>query len=74
MGAVTLPPSGRSMSMQIRSSMPLNELRGLGLKTPDALHAATAIVCQCDVFVTNDPVFQRVPNLPLALLTEVLRN
>ncbi|HEX6292416.1 MAG TPA: PIN domain-containing protein [Herpetosiphonaceae bacterium] len=33
-------------------------LRGLGLKTPDALHAATASTVGCSLLVTNDPIFQ----------------
>ena len=37
-----------------------------GLKTPDALHAATAL------FVTNDAGFRRIPNLPFVLLDDVL--
>lgn len=40
------------------------------LKTPDAIHAATALEMQCDLMVTNDPVFSRIPNLHLALLRD----
>jgi predicted nucleic acid-binding protein len=47
-------------------------LRVLGLKTPDALHAATAIDSGCALFVTNDTGFRRVPSLPVAVLSEVL--
>ena len=48
-------------------------LRALfNLKTPDALHAATAILHGCALFVTNDPHFRRVPNLPLVILDDVL--
>ena len=43
-----------------------------GLKTPDAIHAATALIHGCVMFVTNDTVFRRVPNLPLVLLDDVL--
>ena len=43
-----------------------------GLKTPDALHAATAILHGCALFVTNDNGFRRVPNLPLIVLDGVL--
>ena len=32
----------------------------LGLRTLDALHTATALQAGCALFVTNDPVFQRV--------------
>ena len=43
-----------------------------GLRTPDALHAATALVAGCALFLTNDIGFRRVPGLPLALLDDVL--
>lgn len=49
-------------------------LRGLGLKTPDALHAATALGQQCALFITNDPIFRRVPNLTVVVLADVLRS
>ena len=47
-------------------------LRGLGLKTPDALHAATGLAVGCSLFVTNDPVFQRVTGLPVVVLNQLL--
>ncbi|MEI6233818.1 MAG: PIN domain-containing protein [Planctomycetota bacterium] len=40
-------------------------LRASGLKTPDALHAATSISSHCALFLTNDSVFKRIPNLPV---------
>jgi len=43
-----------------------------GLKTPDAIHAATALRYGCALFVSNDTGFRRVPNLPLILLDDVL--
>lgn len=43
-----------------------------GLKTPDAIHAATALLTQCDLFITNDRGFARVPGLSLAMLDDVL--
>lgn len=43
-------------------------LRALGLKTPDALHAATALASSSRLFVTNDRAFQRVSELPVAVL------
>jgi predicted nucleic acid-binding protein len=46
-------------------------LRGLGLKTPDALHAATALAGGCALFVTNDPGFRRVPGLPVVVLSDL---
>lgn len=45
-------------------------LRGLGLKTPDALHAATARSAQVALFVTNDATFRRVPGLTVSVLHE----
>jgi len=41
------------------------------LKTPDAIHAATALDAGCALFVTNDPAFRRVPRLNVAVLSEV---
>ena len=43
-----------------------------GLRTPDALHAATATLAGCAMFLSNDVGFRRVPGLPLVLLDEVL--
>lgn len=43
-----------------------------GLRTPDALHAATALLAGCALFLTNDIGFRRVPGLPLVLLDDVL--
>jgi predicted nucleic acid-binding protein len=41
------------------------------LKTPDAIHAATALAAGCVLFVTNDAGFRCVPGLPVAVLSEV---
>ncbi len=43
-----------------------------GLKTPDALHAATALVAGCGLLVTNDAAFRRVPALSIAVLRDLL--
>ena len=42
------------------------------LRTPDAIHAATAHEHASDLFITNDSIFQRVPDLPLILLNDLL--
>ena len=42
------------------------------LKTPDALHAATALDASCALFVTNDVGFRVVPGLPLVVLDDLL--
>lgn len=43
-----------------------------GLKTPDALHAATALHVGCASFITNDADFHRVPGLPVVVLDDIL--
>jgi predicted nucleic acid-binding protein len=42
-----------------------------GLKTPDAIHAATALIEGCTLFVTNDVAFRRIPGLNVAILSEI---
>lgn len=42
-----------------------------GLRTPDAIHAATALLHGCALFLTNDVGFRRVPGLSLVILDEV---
>src|SRR5262249_26249294 len=41
------------------------------LKSPDAIHASTAIAIGCTLFVTNDSIFRRWPALRIALLSEI---
>lgn len=41
------------------------------LRTPDALHLATAIVADCDAFLTNDKGLRRVNELRVLLLDEL---
>lgn len=43
-----------------------------GLKTPDALHAATALQAGCVLFVTNDTDFRRVEGLPTVVLDDLV--
>jgi predicted nucleic acid-binding protein len=40
-----------------------------GVKTPDALHLAAAIVARCDAFFTNDHRLDRVPGIVVEVLT-----
>ncbi len=42
------------------------------LKTPNAIHAATAISVNCDLFITNDKSFRNLSNLSIVILSEVL--
>jgi predicted nucleic acid-binding protein len=44
----------------------------IGLKTPDALHAAAALAAGCALFVTNDHAYRRMAGLPVAILDDVL--
>jgi predicted nucleic acid-binding protein len=41
------------------------------LRTPDALHAATAMLENCAIFLTNDVGFRRITGLPVLILDEV---
>ena len=43
-----------------------------GLRTPDALHAATALQERCDIFITNDADFRRTAELPVVVLRDAL--
>lgn len=64
---VRLLPISREILLQaaaLRSSY--------GLRSPDAIHAATALVAGCDMFITNDRGLKRVPELPLTILDEIL--
>ncbi len=60
----------------IPATLPLWEqaarLRILGLKTPDALHAASGLAAGCSLFLTNDAAFQRVPGLPVTVLSAAI--
>ena len=44
-----------------------------GLKTPDAIHAATALRADCALFITNDTDFRRVQDLPVVVLDDLLK-
>lgn len=39
-----------------------------GLRVPDALHIACAIVHRCDRFLTNDHRLDRIPEIPVDVL------
>jgi len=45
----------------------------LGLKTPDAIHVATALLNNSMLFVTNDSTFRRVTDLNVTLLNEHIK-
>jgi len=41
-----------------------------GLRTPDALQAATAVHSNATAFLTNDPVFRRIKNFEACILDD----
>ncbi len=43
-----------------------------GLKTPDAIHAATALAARARVFLTNDPHFRRISEPPITILSDLV--
>jgi predicted nucleic acid-binding protein len=42
------------------------------LQPPDALLAATAIFCNASAFITNDPIFTRIPDFETLVLDQLL--
>ena len=49
----------------LRSAIP-------ALRTPDAIHAASGLIQRVPLFLTNDPVFRRVPGLPVTVLSDLI--
>ena len=43
------------------------------LKTPDAIHAATAADSRCVLFITNDVGFRGVGSIPVVILNDLLK-
>lgn len=43
-----------------------------GLRTPDALHAASALQADCALFLTNDSDYRRVQGLQIAVLDDLV--
>src|SRR5439155_738986 len=42
------------------------------IKTPDAIHAATALAVGCAQFITNDADYRKLRPLPVVLLKELV--
>lgn len=42
------------------------------MRTPDAIHIATAQLAKCDVFLTNDRRLKAISELPVVLLSEAV--
>jgi predicted nucleic acid-binding protein len=43
------------------------------LRTPDAIQAATAIAGNATGFISNDPVFRRLPDFEVVILDDLLK-
>ena len=43
-----------------------------GLKTPDAIHGATAVASGCTLLLSNDGDFRKLSALPVVILDDVL--
>ena len=41
------------------------------LRTPDAIHAASAVLARCDTLITNDDVFERVEGFRTIVLHKI---
>jgi len=46
----------------------------INLKTPDAIHATTALSANCAFFLTNDRAFRNVLKLPTLILDDVINS
>jgi predicted nucleic acid-binding protein len=66
-GLVSLAPADTDVCIQA------GFLRGeLGMKTPDALHVATAVYQGCDIFLTNDAGIRVPSSMKRLLLSDFL--
>ena len=43
-----------------------------GLRTPDAIQAATAVALAATGYISNDPIFRRVPEFETLILDDLL--
>ena len=70
---VVLVPTGFTGEMQV--SRKAAELRvSYGIKLPDALQIAVALIAGCDVFLTNDDRLKRVTDLQILVIEELSNN
>jgi predicted nucleic acid-binding protein len=54
----------------LRESAKLRAVQNL--KTPDAIHAATAFSANCNYLITNDDGFKRVSNINIVILSDLI--
>ena len=67
--------SSRDLSLVPISSAVLERALTLratqGFKTPDAIHAATALITGCKLLVSNDPAFRRLSGIQVEILSDL---
>lgn len=59
------------VTMAVLEQMARMRAANPAVRTPDAIHAATAQLARCDAFLTNDARLKVVPGLQVILLGEV---
>lgn len=62
----------RPVTMAVLEQMARMRAANPGVRTPDAIHAATAQLARCDAFLTNDARLRAVPGLRVILLREAV--
>jgi predicted nucleic acid-binding protein len=72
-GLLSTYPNLRWIAPDLEAADLAAKLRALHrMRTPDAIQAATAMRAQATGFVTNDPVFARIPEIETAILDRLL--
>jgi predicted nucleic acid-binding protein len=72
-GLLSTYPKLEWVAPQLEIAAGAAEIRAqFGLRTPDALQAATALHAGASAFLTNDPGFQRIPNLDVLILDDLV--
>jgi predicted nucleic acid-binding protein len=67
--AIQLLPINRAI---LKSAAQIRSVKNI--KTPDAIHASTAIQHSCTIFLRNDRGFQNTPGLPVMILDQVIQS
>jgi predicted nucleic acid-binding protein len=73
-GLLSTYPNLEWVAPQLEIAAGAAEIRAqFGLRTPDALQAATAVHAGASALLTNDPVFQRIPDLDVQILDDLVQ-
>ena len=71
LGLLSTYPNLEWVAPQLDIAARAAELRAqYGLRTPDALQAATAVHSNATAFLTNDPVFRRIKSFEACILDD----